>query len=551
MGGERRSMSAEGAADEIAEAGSGTGESRSGPSPARDQWSAWERSVPGRPGGPPASGEDAPHDRAGTGTQAGTPPARPDEAPNHPDPAETRQEADVEEGEAGEDEEAAPSPWSIPLTLVGDLSGSGEEDDRQPTGPDPLADKGGTEAAAAGTRRAPEATDFDVWSRAPRAGGVEKAQSGPTETDGDRGREEPEEAAQAGARAARASQVGEGADSDAQAPRADRDAGPDAGARAPRAEGDAGTDGAARATLADGDADTDGAAWADTDGAARADTDGADRPLRTERDADADAAARAPRADGGAGADGDSTASKASGGLAADRDGGQAGTGGDTRASQDSEDVGDSAAPGRATADSTAGPADSGAASRTRGDAAAGADASNDKADADTGTGSRAAHGSVTPAAGPVLRTTSEAREAAPPAPPNAAGQPSAEGAQATKGAQATEGAQATKGAQATEGARASDGAQAKEAAGGPAAGRSGPPAGTQNDQGRASRSDTPEGNAVVIVPGVARYHRSACILIRFLGADDLETSTMREAEANGCAPCRACEPQKPLSDGT
>ena len=96
---------------------------------------------------------------------------------------------------------------------------------------------------------------------------------------------------------------------------------------------------------------------------------------------------------------------------------------------------------------------------------------------------------------------------------------------------------------------------QAKEAAGGSAAGgsaagRSGPTAGTQNDQGR-GRSQTPEGNAVVIVPGVNRYHRSACILIRFLGADDLETSTMREAEANGCVPCRACEPQKPLSDGT
>jgi hypothetical protein len=52
----------------------------------------------------------------------------------------------------------------------------------------------------------------------------------------------------------------------------------------------------------------------------------------------------------------------------------------------------------------------------------------------------------------------------------------------------------------------------------------------------------------VVIVPGVARYHRGGCILIRFLGGDDLETSTAREAEANGCVPCRACEPEKPLS---
>jgi hypothetical protein len=52
----------------------------------------------------------------------------------------------------------------------------------------------------------------------------------------------------------------------------------------------------------------------------------------------------------------------------------------------------------------------------------------------------------------------------------------------------------------------------------------------------------------VTIVPGVARYHRSGCILIRFLGDDDLETSSRREAKAAGCIACRACEPDKPLS---
>jgi hypothetical protein len=52
----------------------------------------------------------------------------------------------------------------------------------------------------------------------------------------------------------------------------------------------------------------------------------------------------------------------------------------------------------------------------------------------------------------------------------------------------------------------------------------------------------------VTIVPGVARYHRSGCILIRFLGGDDLETTTRRAAETDGCIPCRACEPDKPLS---
>jgi hypothetical protein len=53
-----------------------------------------------------------------------------------------------------------------------------------------------------------------------------------------------------------------------------------------------------------------------------------------------------------------------------------------------------------------------------------------------------------------------------------------------------------------------------------------------------------------VIVPGIARYHRTGCILIRFLGSDDLETTTAQEAAAKGCAPCRACEPDKPLSSG-
>jgi hypothetical protein len=38
--------------------------------------------------------------------------------------------------------------------------------------------------------------------------------------------------------------------------------------------------------------------------------------------------------------------------------------------------------------------------------------------------------------------------------------------------------------------------------------------------------------------------------LIRFLGGDDLETVTAQEAEAKGCSPCRACEPDKPLSSG-
>ena len=71
-----------------------------------------------------------------------------------------------------------------------------------------------------------------------------------------------------------------------------------------------------------------------------------------------------------------------------------------------------------------------------------------------------------------------------------------------------------------------------------------------QSGAERSGPAPAPDGNAVVIVPGIARYHRAGCILIRFLGSDDLQTSTAQEAEAKGCAPCRACEPDKPLSSG-
>lgn len=49
----------------------------------------------------------------------------------------------------------------------------------------------------------------------------------------------------------------------------------------------------------------------------------------------------------------------------------------------------------------------------------------------------------------------------------------------------------------------------------------------------------------VTIVPGVARYHRSECILIRFLGAGDLEIMTRREAEEAKFMACRACQPDQ------
>jgi hypothetical protein len=53
----------------------------------------------------------------------------------------------------------------------------------------------------------------------------------------------------------------------------------------------------------------------------------------------------------------------------------------------------------------------------------------------------------------------------------------------------------------------------------------------------------------VTVVPGIARYHRSQCILIRFLGSDDLETMTRKAAEDAAFAPCRACQPDKDVAD--
>jgi len=43
----------------------------------------------------------------------------------------------------------------------------------------------------------------------------------------------------------------------------------------------------------------------------------------------------------------------------------------------------------------------------------------------------------------------------------------------------------------------------------------------------------------------VARYHRRGCILIRFLGADDLEIMTRQEAEEVKFMACRACQPDQ------
>jgi hypothetical protein len=56
----------------------------------------------------------------------------------------------------------------------------------------------------------------------------------------------------------------------------------------------------------------------------------------------------------------------------------------------------------------------------------------------------------------------------------------------------------------------------------------------------------------VTVVPGVPRYHKSQCILIRFMGDSDLDKMTVAAAREAGCTPCRACLPDQsdsPVSD--
>jgi hypothetical protein len=72
-----------------------------------------------------------------------------------------------------------------------------------------------------------------------------------------------------------------------------------------------------------------------------------------------------------------------------------------------------------------------------------------------------------------------------------------------------------------------------------------------------ASGADPPSASAtagsdaleVTVVPGITRYHRDDCILIRFLGAEDLERMSQADAEAADCVPCKACQPDKATSD--
>jgi hypothetical protein len=71
-------------------------------------------------------------------------------------------------------------------------------------------------------------------------------------------------------------------------------------------------------------------------------------------------------------------------------------------------------------------------------------------------------------------------------------------------------------------------------------------PEGRKNGKDGGRQTTAPDHSSakqVTVVPGVPRYHTANCILIRFMGDDDLQKMTVPEATATGCTPCRACQP--------
>ena len=71
-----------------------------------------------------------------------------------------------------------------------------------------------------------------------------------------------------------------------------------------------------------------------------------------------------------------------------------------------------------------------------------------------------------------------------------------------------------------------------------------GPPAVAAADAEPAEAPAVDLTREVTTVPGVPRYHDAHCILIRFMGEDDLEKMTLAAATEAGCTPCRACLPE-------
>ena len=53
-----------------------------------------------------------------------------------------------------------------------------------------------------------------------------------------------------------------------------------------------------------------------------------------------------------------------------------------------------------------------------------------------------------------------------------------------------------------------------------------------------------PGAGLVTVVPGVPRYHRTDCVLIRFMPEGDVQLLSVTAAKDAGCTPCAACQPE-------
>jgi hypothetical protein len=60
---------------------------------------------------------------------------------------------------------------------------------------------------------------------------------------------------------------------------------------------------------------------------------------------------------------------------------------------------------------------------------------------------------------------------------------------------------------------------------------------------GAAEGDAAPEAALVAVVPGVPRYHRTDCVLIRFMPEGDVKKLSVEAAKDAGCTPCAACQP--------
>jgi len=92
---------------------------------------------------------------------------------------------------------------------------------------------------------------------------------------------------------------------------------------------------------------------------------------------------------------------------------------------------------------------------------------------------------------------------------------------------------------------------RARESSPTPEAGPSHHPASSAEAEPPAARGNggLPDHHEVTVVPGVPRYHKSECILIRFMGDGDLQKMTVAAARDAGCTPCRACQPDGAEAD--